>query len=373
MLRGFPQWGCGYLVQRMRLIAKPRPRHLLFCVADHFEPFSRTILADGRVTGGLERETALRRVMDWCKAYKHVVADVRDDAGRCPKHTFFYPWDEYDPKVLDYIALFCAQGHGEVEVHLHHRADTPERLKERLLACRKTYASEHGLLGRRQDQAGFVFVHGNWALCNSRPDGDWCGVPGELAILREAGCYMDCTFPSAPSPTQPAFVNQIYYGGDPAEGCRGHRFLVSARVGQEALPDGVLCVPGPLGVNWFDRKDSWLPRLENGEITELHPLTRSRLRHWRSLHVHVAGNPDWVFVKLHTHGLDRSSMEGITGHSARLFYRDLRAWCNSLGMQLHFVSAREMYNVVKAAEAGKTGNPKAWRNGEYAPPPIIAR
>ena len=29
---------------------------------------------------------------------------------------------------------------------------------------------------------------------------------------------------------------------------------------------------------------------------------------------------------------------------------------------MHFVSAREMYNIVRAAEAGKTGNPNEYRD-----------
>ena len=35
---------------------------------------------------------------------------------------------------------------------------------------------------------------------------------------------------------------------------------------------------------------------------------------------------------------------------------------------LHYVTAREMYNIVKAAEAGKSGNPAAYRDYELAPP-----
>jgi hypothetical protein len=373
MLRGVHRWGLGYLRQRLRVMGAARPRHLVFCVADHFEPFCRTVLPDGSVTGGMDPETAMRRVMDWCRAYKHTVADVRDDDGRRPRHTFFYPWDEYDPKVVDLIGMFCAQGFGEVEVHLHHRADTPEKLRMRLQACCSTYASEHGLLGRHQGNAGFVFVHGNWALCNSRPDGDWCGVAAELAVLRESGCYMDCTFPSAPSATQPAFVNQIYYGGDPKSGYCGHRLLAPVRVGEDALPDGLLMVQGPLGFNWNERRRGGLPRLENGEITQGHPLTKARLRHWRGLHIHVEGKAEWAFVKLHTHGLDAASQEGMTGASARLFHAQMPSWCHELGMQLHYVSARELYNIIKAAEAGKTGSPGDWRDYVYAPPPVLAR
>jgi hypothetical protein len=68
-------------------------------------------------------------------------------------------------------------------------------------------ADEHGLLARDdRDQIRFGFVHGNWALNNSHPDGKHCGVVNELQVLLDWGCYADFTFPSAPDPTQPTTI-----------------------------------------------------------------------------------------------------------------------------------------------------------------------
>jgi hypothetical protein len=36
---------------------------------------------------------------------------------------------------------------------------------------------------------------------------------------------------------------------------------------------------------------------------------------------------------------------------------------------LHYVTAREVYNIIKAAEAGKGGDPNAWRDYILPPPP----
>lgn len=36
---------------------------------------------------------------------------------------------------------------------------------------------------------------------------------------------------------------------------------------------------------------------------------------------------------------------------------------------LHYVTAREVYNIIKAAEAGKSGNPNDWRDFVLPPPP----
>ena len=367
MLRGIEKWGWGYLRQRVRMVGVPKPKHLLLCVADHFEPFRREIQPDGSIRGGVDTDTAMQHVLQWCKAYRQTVDGIVDEEGRPPQHTFFYPWDEYDPKVLDAVGLFCRQGFGEVEVHLHHRADTVDGLRERLTQCRDTFAREHGLLGRSERGAPeYAFVHGNWALCNSRPDRDWCGVDQELQVLLDTGCYMDCTFPSAPSPTQPRFVNVVYYGGDPDEGKHGHRLLAPVCVGQAPAAGGVLMLPGPLGIH--KQKGRLRPALENAELTTRHPGTRERYGCWRHLQIHVKGVPDWAFVKLHTHGLDDASRGGVIGDRAKAFYAGLRDWCRTDGMQLHYVTAREMYNVVKAAEAGKTGDPARWRDWLVKPP-----
>lgn len=369
MVRGFHKWGWGYIRQRMRMLGVARPTHLILCVADHYEPFGKQVLRDGSIAGGADVDTALQRVLAWCKAYRKTVAHVQDDDGRPPQHTFFYPWDEYHPKILDAVALFCRAGYGEVEVHLHHRSDTADTLAERLRLCRQTYAEEHGLLGRDALHApGYAFVHGNWALCNSRPDGDWCGVNQEIGILRQTGCFMDCTFPSAPSATQPAFVNRLYYGGDPPEGRSGHRFSGAVHTGGAAPADSLLMLPGPLGICPAE-KGRWLPRLENAELTQQHAPTRERYAFWRRVHIHVKGAPDWVFVKLHTHGLDALSRAGVIGDVAQSFHAQLREWCHADGLQLHYATAREMYNMIKAAEAGHGGNPYAWRDYVIAPPP----
>jgi hypothetical protein len=373
MLRGLEKWGCGYAWQRMRVLGLPAPRHIIFCVADHFEPFGYQIEPDGKIVGGVRADVATRDVIKWCKQYRQAVAGCRDDDGRLPQHTFFYPWDEYDPKVLDVLSLFCAQGYGEVEVHLHHRNDNAGQLQERLENCCQTYSEQHGLLGQYQAKPGYAFVHGNWCLCNSRPDGDWCGVAQELQVLRATGCYMDCTFPSAPSPTQPSIVNRIYYGQDPvAEGC-GHRYLATVAVKKYVPEEGLLMVPGPLGFYWRADRERRRLALENGALTKNHPGSFDRFKHWCRLHIHVQDRPEWIFVKMHTHGLDSASREGVVGETARAFYQNIRSWTHAAGMQLHYVSAREMYNIVKAAEAGETGSPNTWRDYRFSPPPVLSR
>lgn len=360
MFKAVDKWLPGYLRSvRMRPAGGFAGRHILFGIADHYEPFR----------GGADRNDAVGTVERWCRLYRETFAEVRDDEGRCPRHTFFYPEEEYDSECLDRLAALCRDGWGEVEVHLHHRHDTPEGFRGKLTTFRDRLRSDHELLG--SDRTGAVrygFVHGNWALCNSRPDGDWCGVNEELGILRSTGCYADFTFPSVPSPTQPRMVNSIYYARDQQGRPRGHDAGRRVAVGSTAADDELILIQGPLGLNWTQRKWGVLPRIENGEITGANPPSRSRARLWLEQAIRVEGEDDWIFVKLHTHGCLDATMRELFGDTVREAHQCLREWVCASGGHLHYVTAREMYNIVRAAADGQNGDPMAYRDFDVAAP-----
>ena len=129
--------------------------------------------------------------------------------------------------------------------------DTADNLAGRCWRARDCFRSRHGLLARdrRTGQPVFGFIHGNWALDNSRPDGRWCGVNNELDVLRETGCYADFTFPSAPSPTQPRKINSIYYAVDDPERPRSHDRGIDVGTGP-APAQGLMLIQGPLVLDW---------------------------------------------------------------------------------------------------------------------------
>ncbi|MEM7294195.1 MAG: hypothetical protein AAF420_12485, partial [Pseudomonadota bacterium] len=113
-------------------------------------------------------------------ASRHTDAD-----GQHPKHTFFYPEEEYRVEHLDKIARLCHDGFGELEVHLHHENDTAEGLKEKLVRFCQLLRNEHGALSTwpGSSELAWGFIHGNWTLDNSAPDGSWCGVNNEIQVL----------------------------------------------------------------------------------------------------------------------------------------------------------------------------------------------
>lgn len=347
--RGTDRWLLPYLLQSRR---RRRPRHeeevhLLLCIADHYEPKQYRPSA----------EVSRARVRRWVEDYPRQFRRFRDSDGRMPRHSFFFPVEEYEREYLDALAALCRQGFGEVEVHLHHQNDTPENLRQTLLAFKQTLAERHGLLSRdpRSGEPVYGFIHGNWALNNSRPDGKFCGVNNELDVLRETGCYADFTLPSAPSATQIKTINSIYYAvGDP---CRPRAHETGVEVGSAPAPErSLMLIQGPLVLDWARRKFGVLPRLENACIQGSQPARIERLDRWLQARIQVPSRPDWFFVKLHTHGGDEENHDVLLGEPMVRFHEDLaRRAQDNPHFHFHYVTAREMYNLVKAAEAGFQG------------------
>lgn len=331
-------WLGSFFKQEVRRLAKPARRariEVLLCIADHFEP-----------SPGPEGDNA---VDEWISEYPRRFRDFRDSDGRGPRHTFFYPVDEYQEHHVDALAGLCALGHGEVELHLHHDNDTAENLEATLRRWTDLLAGRHGLLGRWPDgRLAYGFVHGNWALNNSRPDGRFCGVCDELSVLARTGCYADFTLPSAPSPTQTRVINRIYYAQSRPGQKRPHDTGVP--VGSGEAPDGgLMLIQGPLRLC----RQGLVPRVENACIQGSQPPTMERLDRWIKCRVGVAGRPDLVFIKLHTHGAKAVNRQVLLGDAMLRFHMGLaeRAASDSL-FRYHYVTAREMYNLAKAAEAG---------------------
>ncbi|HXV14556.1 MAG TPA: hypothetical protein VEC56_10160, partial [Candidatus Krumholzibacteria bacterium] len=176
--------------------------------------------------------------------------------------------------------------------------------------------SKHGLLhiDRATGRPEYAFIHGNWTLDNSDPDGMYCGVNGELRVLAQTGCYADFTYPSAPHPTQPPIMNRIYYATDDPTRRRSHWKGIDAHYGR-AGSGTLLLVTGPLCVNWRKRR-RFLPAIENGDITDLNPAVPARVDAWVRTGVHVRGFPRWVFVKAYTHGGQEPNAEHLLSDRA---------------------------------------------------------
>jgi hypothetical protein len=351
-------WLPGYFIHNI----KPKPKistvypiHIIFAIVDHFEPLWNHPT--------IEQERT--RIEAWVKRYPETVDGHVDADGRCPQHTWFYPFDEYRSAHLQELTKLSSLGYGEIELHLHHDNDTPAGLYEKIQDAKRTF-SKHGALitSGNNPTCVYGFVHGNWSLDNSRRDGRWCGVNNELRILAETGCYADFTMPSAPSETQSRKINSIYYAIDDPHRPKSYNTGIDVEASKEPSGD-LMIIQGPLCLNWRRRKAFILPTIENGNITADNPPTAHRVDLWIKQHIHVRGRPDWVFVKLYTHGAQDEICEALLGSGGYLdkSYSYLEgAYNDGTEYRLHYVTAREMYNIIKAAEAGEEGNPGNYRD-----------
>jgi hypothetical protein len=335
LIRNSQIWGPGYIKQRLRRMAQrdmaPLKR-IWVAMADHYEP--RWLGADWT--------TAQSRVAAWRVEWPAIARRCKtDSAGNPPRYTFFFPQEEYDPRLVEPLAEMARTGIADVEVHLHHDGEGRRNFIDRITGFCDVLYTQHGLLRMRDGKPAFGFIHGNWALDNSRPDGRWCGLNDEIQILGDLGCYADFTMPSGDSPTQARLVNTIYYCTDDPARPKSYDHGVPVTPGEDVKGD-LLMIPGPLGIRWRDRL---LPRLETGELAADNLPTPYRARRWVDLAPRIGTD---AFLKLYTHGAQE-------GNSAFLLRDGLESAFNMLVDEasrragaVYFVSAWQMYLAIEA-------------------------
>lgn len=327
-------WLAPYVAGRLRthLFRRSVPQRAWLTIADHWEPlWHRPDIA-----------TARQRVARWREAWPQIAGSAApDDAGNPPQYTFFFPEEEYKPEFVDPLAELVALGIADVEVHIHHDGEGRQNFLDRMTSFCGVLEERHGLLRRKDGRVRFGFVHGNWALDNSLPNGQWCGLNDEITLLSQLGCYGDFTMPSAASPTQSRMLNTIYWAkDDPAK-------PKSYDTGTPLVPGGgidgdLLMIPGPMGIGWTRRL---IPRIESGELAVYDPPTAYRVRRWFDLAPQIGSD---LFIKVHAHGAqERHSDVLLTGGLQSLFTL-VHDEAVRRGCKLYFVTAWQMYLAIEA-------------------------
>lgn len=321
---------------------------VLVLIADHYEPARR-----------FGDEAAVASVRSWVEAYEEMAGRHRDADGRPPQHTWFYRYDYPNPGCVQTLSASAFRGFGEIEFHLHHGHDTHASM----VAALRQGLDWFGRFGamrtaEARPQQRYGYVAGNWALDNGARNPAFSGCDTELLALRDTGCYADFTFPAAGSPAQPRTTNAIYYA---AEDGRAKSYDTGVPLAAGGKPSGDLLIfQGPLVVDWE------AGCLEDGALEDYKPSHPRRLARWLSAHVHVAGRPEWVFVKLHTHAMQNRA--SFLSPATDALFSAMETWWNRPPFRLHYVTAREAYNIARAAEAGLAGNPNDYRDYLIPPP-----
>lgn len=356
-------WIARYPFSRMRSYLEMtafEKKQVVITVADHFEPAWN----DGPFLSKSEQIKALKKYQAMARETGNAVFDVD---GTKFRHTNFYPAEQYDADILDILAEMQAEGLGETEVHLHHGdpgTDNAEYLRNVLTDFRDTLAERHRLLSRsdKDPMPKYAFVHGNLALGNSC-NGQHCGVENEFEILRDTGCYMDLTLPSAPDPSQVPMLNLLYEATGDLSRSIPHRSGKRFEVGS-SMPVSPLLLTGPL-VFYFPKRFGGLPlpRLDDGVLAANQPYSMARFDRWMSANVTVAGRSDVVFVKLYCHGFfDFDQSHSIGEEAARFFGEVIERGAKTGKYSVHFASAREAYNIAMAISENRTGGVDQYRD-----------
>ena len=333
-------WLAPYLKDRLRKAVRPvKPKRAWVTITDHFEPLGM----------GASAETALARVAQWRDKWPRIADDApRDSAGQRPQYSFFYPQEEYRRELLDGITEIVRLGVGDVEVHIHHENEQRDAFIQKVTEYCRRLTGDHGLLRQKDGRTVFGFIHGNWALDNSQADGKNCGLNGEIALLRDLGCYADFTMPSAPSSTQGRVVNQIYWcTNNPDNRPRSFDRGIEATVGGGKQGD-LLLITGPFGLRFARRL---LPRLEMGEIARYDLPAPSRVRQWFQLAPKIG---DDLFLKLYAHGAPERNLAPLLNGGLANLFPWLKEEAARRGIEIHWATAWQMYQAADALIQGRS-------------------
>jgi hypothetical protein len=327
-------WLAPLLKDRLRRRLHPvKPKRAWVALTDHYEPLGM----------GTSFEAALARVAQWREKWPRIAENApRDASGQRPQYSFFYPQEEYRRELLDGITEMVRLGVADVEVHLHHHNEQREAFIQKVTEFCRRLTNDHGLLRQHEGRTIFGFIHGNWALDNSRPDGLCCGLNGEIALLRDLGCYADFTMPSAPSSTQGRVVNQIYWCTNNSNNLpRSFDQGIEATVGGGRRGD-LLMITGPLGLRFRERL---LPRLESGELAWYDLPTKARVCRWFDLAPTIG---DDLFLKLFAHGAQERNMNALLNGGLEKLLCLLAEEARRRGIEIHWATAWQMAQAANA-------------------------
>lgn len=315
-------------------------KHLIFIMVDHYEHGSKSeAVVSNRV---------------WCQKFREISDRYLDDYGNKFRYTWFYPYDHHVEGVVAELSEMALSGYGEVEFHWHmgqppRNGITPENYQEKLEEAIRWFQQFGAMITEEENpRTAFAYIAGVWDLDASRkPVSN--GLTNQIEVLQKCGCYADFTFSTIATAAQPQKINSIYYVKDDPKEPKSHNSGTDVEVGK-SIDNQLMIFQGPINIHWDGS-------LEYGAVESAPRFAPHRVPRWLESNIH---GPEWVFVKVYSHGAQSSAV--VLDHDMEIMLKSLKQYCEEKGMKLHFMSTREAFNVVKAAEAGKSGNPEDYRD-----------
>ncbi len=119
--------------------------------------------------------------------------------------------------------------------------------------------------------------------------------------------------PSVAYDSQARLVNRIYFAIDDPRRPASHLTGPLARAGQAAPAEGAADDPRAAGAQLAPAGRRRVPRIDSSAIDYRTPPSLERFRRWLDTGVGVAGRPEWVFIKAHTHGAPETNAAMMLG------------------------------------------------------------
>jgi len=356
MMRGLEKWLLGLRRRPQRLVENPLgTRHVMVALCNRLSSSA----------SNSDKSAILRR---WFGEY----AGLREGSPRISsfslKHTFFLSPGEASAPWVPELAALCRAA--ECEIELASPRDTKSANQRRdLMEAGKETLAQSGWLGRDPSgSARFCFVH--------RAEGSSAfGLEDQAGMLRDAGCAASFPFDLRPGMLPEEFENSLVYfheseAAGPRQGLRRVRAERETRGSDRA---GLLVVPPPFCPESSRKTFGFRPEIDQGEIGAAAFPTADRLHRWLECRMTVEARPNWLFVVLHIDGFAPENAGMLFGEPMREFTRKLRSMAaRDRTLCFHGVAARELVNILHAAEAGHSGDPRRFRDFRYQPPPAIA-
>ena len=312
-------------------------KHIIFIMVDHYEP--------GKGERGAEFN------YDWLKKFIKIANRHKDSYGNKFRYTWFYPYDHRNEIVLLQLSEMALNEYGEVELHWHRQSNIANKFPHMLKEAIRWFQAYGALISSTQPyRTHFAFIAGNWDLDNCR---GVTGINNDLEIMFRSGCYADFTFSTIGTTCQPKKINSIYYVTDDTEKPKSYEDGIDAKAG-EPINDRLLIFQGPIAITWKTAG------LEYGAVENYALPTKERINRWINSNIHVKGRPEWVFIKIYSHGCQ--SAKAILDDELTKMLGNLEAICKKRKIKLHYMTAREAFNVVKSAEDSMRGNPENYRD-----------
>ena len=337
-------WAPHYLVEGPSHETVPdSEKHLIFLMVDHYEHGARP--------------ESPEKNRQWCEKFRIISDKYRDDYDNRFRYTWFYPYDHHVGEIMHDLSRMAFEGYGEIEFHWHigtkdEHDMTRENFSEKTAEAVKWFQQFGAMITEEeQPRAAFAYIAGVWDLDASRSPVSH-GLTNQIDVFYKNGCYADFTYSTIGTAAQPSKINSLYYVEDDPDLPKSHNTGTDVEVGK--LVDGKLMIfQGPMLIDWQGH-------IEYGAIEPDPRFHPDRIPKWLEANIHVKGRPEWVFVKVYSHGAQAGKV--VLEHDMEWMLQELKKYTSEHGIKLHFMSAREAFNVVKAAEAGKTGNPEDFRD-----------